>query len=53
MRCDAIAPLVLLLLGLTAAAAKDTLAPAPGPRHDLVRDGRAMATIVVLPSPTR
>jgi hypothetical protein len=55
MRRTIIVPLTAILLALAAAvtakdaaaAKKDTLAPADGPRHYLVRDGRIVARIVL------
>ena len=43
--------LILLSAAVSTAAEKETLAPAPGPRHALVGDGRASATIVLPEKP--
>ena len=52
MRRTLIAFLTTILVALAATAtAKDTLAPAGGPRHNLVENGRAVATIVLPAQP--
>ena len=52
MRRTLIAFLTTILAVLaTTATAKDTLAPAAGPRHNLVENGRAVATIVLPAQP--
>ena len=43
--------LIWLPVAVSVAAEKETLAPAPGPRHALVADGRASATIVLPEKP--
>ena len=42
---------ILLLVATTPAGAQTTLAPADGPRHVLIADGRARATIVLPEKP--
>ena len=38
---------MLALAAIAAVTSTETLSPAPGPRHQLVRDSQALATIVL------